>query len=210
MTNLSQHFYINLDNRKERNLQTIQELKKIGIKKPNRVSAITHDIPLIGCACSHIKCLEEAKSRKWNYVIIFEDDIVIEHKKTLLKKIDKYIMTEYDVLYLGVWNVEKPILCDGGALRGDDLIKVTKGLCTHAYIVKEHYYDTLISNLKQGISEKLKNDCESNNIDQYLESLQKRDHWISIYPIHVTQRDGFSDNFNEQRNLSEIIKKVPI
>jgi len=58
---MDQHFYINLEHRKERNLNTINELKKIGIKKPNRINAVTHQIPLIGCALSHITCLEKAK-----------------------------------------------------------------------------------------------------------------------------------------------------
>ena len=58
---MNQHFYINLEHRKERDLITKQELKKLGIKKPNRFNAITHEIPLVGCARSHIACLEKAK-----------------------------------------------------------------------------------------------------------------------------------------------------
>ena len=43
----NQHFYINLDKRKDRNSETITELRKIGIKKPNRFSAIEHENGLL-------------------------------------------------------------------------------------------------------------------------------------------------------------------
>ena len=53
---MHKHFYINLENRPNRNLDTIVELKKLGIKKPNRFNAVSHNIPLVGCALSHIGC----------------------------------------------------------------------------------------------------------------------------------------------------------
>ena len=39
---LDNHYYINLDQRKDRNESTIHELSKIGIKNPHRFSAIKH------------------------------------------------------------------------------------------------------------------------------------------------------------------------
>ena len=50
---------------------------------------------------------------------------------------------------------------------------------------------------------------EEYNNDVYIKSLQKKDKWYSINPIHITQKDGWSDNFNEIRNLSNIIKHIP-
>ena len=87
----NKHFYINLDIRKEKDTITKSELKKLGIKKPNRFNAIKHDIPLIGCARSHMECLYKAKSLGWDYVLIFEDDIKIESNKKLIQKVNKYI-----------------------------------------------------------------------------------------------------------------------
>jgi hypothetical protein len=198
-----QHFYINLENRKERDLITRQELKKLGIKKPNRFNAITHEIPLVGCALSHIACLENAKELGWSYVIMFEDDIKIEGKKSLIKKFNKYINYDFDVLYLGCWNYLPP------EKVSDDLAKVVRAVCNHAYIVKEHYYDTLLQNLKEGVEWKLKEDIRENNIDEYHYKLQEKDNWYCITPIHITQRDGWSDNFKEVRNFSERIKFIP-
>lgn len=200
---MNQHFYINLEHRKERDLITRQELKKLGIKKPNRFNAITHEIPLVGCALSHIACLEKAKELGWDYVIVFEDDLKIEGKNLLLSKFNKYMKMDFDVLYLGCWNYLPPQQVER------DLAKVLRAVCNHAYIVKEHYYDTFLQNLKEGIEWKLKEDIRDNNIDEYHYKLQEKDNWYCITPIHITQRDGWSDNFNEVRNYSERIKNIP-
>ncbi len=200
---MNQHFYINLEHRKERDLITRQELKKLGIKKPNRFNAITHEIPLVGCALSHIACLEKAKELGWDYVIVFEDDLKIEGKNSLLSKFNKYMKMDFDVLYLGCWNYLPPEKIN------NDLAKVVRAVCNHAYIVKQHYYDTFLQNLKEGIEWKLKEDIRDNNIDEYHYKLQEKDNWYCITPIHITQRDGWSDNFNEVRNYSERIKNIP-
>jgi GR25 family glycosyltransferase involved in LPS biosynthesis len=201
---MNQHFYINLENRPERNLDTIVELKKLGIKKANRFNAIKHEIPLVGCALSHIGVLEKAKELGWDYVIIFEDDIKIEGKQKIIEKFNKFIKYDFDVLYLGVWNYVKPIQVER------DLAKVVKASCNHAYVVKSHYYDTLIQNMKDGIELKLKDPNNGKyNIDEYHDILQQKDRWYCITPIHITQKDGYSDNFNEVRNYSKIIKHIP-
>ena len=204
---MDKHFYINLKNRPERNMETIIELKKLGIKKPNRFEAVVshHNIPLVGCATSHIGCLEKAKELKWDYVIIFEDDIKIENKKKCIEKFKKYINYDFDVLYLGCWNYVPPIPIE------KDLSQVIHASCLHSYIVKSHYYDTLINNLKEGIELKLKDPSNGKyNNDEYLNILQRKDRWYCITPIHITQKDGWSDNFNEVRNYSKVIQHIPI
>jgi hypothetical protein len=55
------HFYINLKKRTEKNKHSISELKRFGIKEPKRFEAITHEIGIVGCVKSHIKCIEIAK-----------------------------------------------------------------------------------------------------------------------------------------------------
>lgn len=204
MVNLNQHFYINLDRRGDRNGECITELRKLGIKKANRFSAIEHENGLIGCALSHIAVINKAKELGWDYVIIFEDDIVIESKKALLNKINKYISYDFDVLFLGCWHIFKPNKIN------NDLDKVNKAWTTHAYIVKEHYYDILINNYQEGYENKLKLNTDRSNIDDYTESLQKKDKWYSLNPIHITQRDGYSDNYKKDRNLKNIIKQIPV
>ena len=115
----------------------------------------------------------------------------------------KYICYDFDVLFLGCWNVEPPITIE------KDLLKITKAWTTHAYICKKHYYDILIENYREGMNEKINKDNPSNNIDEYISILQKRDKWYCLNPIHITQKDGWSYNFNEVRNLQQTIKKIP-
>jgi hypothetical protein len=149
-------------------------------------------------------CLEKAKELNWDYVIIFEDDIKIEGKQKIIEKFNKFIKYDFDVLYLGCWNYLAPIKVER------DLARVIKASCLHAYIVKSHYYDTLINNLKEGIELKLKdpNNGKYNN-DEWIGELQLKDRWYCITPVHITQKDGYSDNFNEIRNYSKVISHIP-
>ena len=96
------HFYINLEKRIEKKIQCEEELKKIGLK-PNRFNAIQHEIGLVGCVKSHIRCIEIAKERNYPFVCIFEDDISFIDTKKVIEYITKYIDSDYDVLYLGAW-----------------------------------------------------------------------------------------------------------
>ena len=60
------HFYINLRERTEKNKNTIEELKRFGIHSPNRFEAIKHEIGIVGCVKSHIRCIELAKEMTTN------------------------------------------------------------------------------------------------------------------------------------------------
>ena len=101
MDEISNHtFYINLDERKEKNSECLKQLNLFGIQKPNRFNAIRDEIPLIGCAKSHIECLKNAKENGLSFILIFEDDIIfIDHCKCR-KLLEKYLDYEYDVLFL--------------------------------------------------------------------------------------------------------------
>ena len=66
--------FINLDHRQDRLEHATEEFKKMNINA-ERVDAIKKDIGAIGCTMSHIKCLEIAKKRDYDYVFICEDDI---------------------------------------------------------------------------------------------------------------------------------------
>ena len=76
--------YINLEHRKDRKKQILEVLKKQGVKdsRIKRIDAIREKYNgHIGCCKSHIKALEYAKQKKYNHVIIFEDDFVFTRSK---------------------------------------------------------------------------------------------------------------------------------
>ena len=197
------HYYINLEKRVTRRNQCEKQLKSIGIQKPQRFNAIEHEIGLIGCAQSHIECLKIAKDKNWPYICIFEDDLLFTEPGKVKQMLNKYIDHDYDVLYIGAWIRKYSSI-------NEELVRVTDGCCFHAYIVKSHYYDTLLDNFNEGLQKKIMNpDNMSYNNDVYIHKLQIKDDWLCFNPVLATQRDGYSDNFNENRNLQQIIPVIP-
>jgi len=98
--------------------------------------------------------------------------------------------------------------------------KVQIAFCTNAYIVKQHYYDTLLNNFETGLknklnirpsgflsilrdprSEKVKNmmiDGQNHyNVDVYWFKLQMRDNWIAMFPPGCNQLETYSDIYNK-------------
>ena len=201
-----QHFYINLDKRVDRKEKVEKELIDFGFTSPNRISAIENKIGLIGCALSHIRCLEEAKKNNWSHVLILEDDIYFIDKERCKNLIEKYIDYDYDVLFLGA------LIADNKYSKVDgNLLKINKAITAHSYIVKSHYYDKLIENFREGIELKNKNPTdEQYNIDTYWFNLQIVDRWYCLKPIMCSQYDDYSDNFNVIRDMDNKIRTIPL
>ena len=207
------HFYINLKKRTGKNINTISELKRLGIKSPNRFEAITHEIGIVGCVKSHIRCIELAKERDYPFVCIFEDDVIFRDIKKCKEMINKYIDSDYDVLYIGC-----RVLNNKYEFITDELININSAWCNHAYIVKSHYYDTILKNFYDGMKLKIqagvdahnKRQSEEYNIDVYCNTLQKVDKWYTFYPHFSSQKNGYSDNFNTEINFYDEIFNIPI
>jgi hypothetical protein len=200
------HFYINLDKRPEKDNQCISDLKEFGISQPNRFAAIKHEIGYVGCAQSHIKCIELAKERDYPFVCIFEDDIIFRNIDKCKEMISKYIDYDYDVLYLGcrISNNKYDII-------NNDLIRVNNAICNHAYIVKSHYYDKILENYREGVNLKLNSkEDDKYNMDIYTHTLQKKDKWYSFCPNFVSQREGHSDNLNKSCDICNDIFTIPV
>ena len=186
MSNLFQnHFYINLSEREDRKQNAIEQLSKLGIV-PNRMGAIKTEIGIVGCALSHLRCIQEAKIKGYPYVCIFEDDIIIKNENLLIKKVKKLINEDFDVLMLSGNNF-RPFE------EHDDYIKVTKCFTTGAYIIKEHYYDTWLNNLNEGIKLLLQTNNRDYSLDAYNHKLQREDKWWLITPICCYQKPDYSD-----------------
>ena len=77
----------------------------------------------------------------------------------------------------------------------DSCVKVSRCQTTTGYIVKRHYYDKLIANIKEGIC-KLLREPEKHflyAIDKQWFKLQEIDTWLLVTPLTVTQREDYSD-----------------
>lgn len=193
--------YINLKKRVDRKEYVETQLKNLEL--PNlvvhRFNAISAENPAIGCTISHIKCIEMAKNNNWNHVIVCEDDITFMNPNLFKNNLQHFLSKkkDWDVLLLagnnaGYFIQENPYSC-----------RVSACQTTTGYLVKSHYYDTLLNNMREGLRLFLQNPEKSRSyaIDIYWFLLQKKDLWFILTPLTVIQKeDEYSDI--EKRNVN--------
>ena len=198
---LDNHYYINLDHRKDRNESAIQELSKIGIHNPNRFSAIKKDNGAIGCYMSHLEVLKSARNRNLPYITIFEDDILFLEPNETFEKLDRIVNSDikWDVILLG-GNNHLPY-----QKINEDCIKINNCQTTTAYIVKQSYYDTLIEHWEEGLDMLIKTKDSKYALDLYWKILQKKDNFILITPVNVVQKESYSDIERTNVNYVDIM-----
>jgi hypothetical protein len=174
-----------------------------------RMNAVKMENGAVGCTMSHIRCLEMAKSRNLPHVFICEDDITFLNPPLLHENLGKFENSgfRWDVIIIGGNNAPPftPI--------SDYCIRIGNNQTTTGYIVKQHYYDTLIKNFRDSA---LKLMSDPNNkrqyaLDIYWKSLQKSGFWYMIIPATVVQYENFSDieggNVNYSGLMLDIEKK---
>jgi glycosyl transferase family 25 len=191
--------YINLERRTDRNTEVIAELEKVGVTDAMRFKAIELENPALGCSMSHLKCLEIAKQNNYESVLICEDDIQFLNPQLFLTQLKVFLKTNttWDVALIAGNNMIPYLPVNFNS------IKICNCQTTTGYIVKSHYYDTLIQNYKEGIRYLLTNpDNTDYRIDKYWFHLQRVDNWFLVIPLTIVQREGYSDiekrvtNFN--------------
>jgi glycosyl transferase family 25 len=195
-------FYINLLSRPDRKKHVEDQLEKIGIKA-ERFNAIKLKNGAVGCSMSHLKCLEIARTNNWDHVLIVEDDILFLNPALFIHKLNEFLSNHknFDVLLFAGNNMPPYVTIDNSC------VKVTKCQTTTGYLVKSHYYDTLINNYKEGIK-KLMNEPLKHAIyaiDKYWFRLQEKDKWYLIIPLSVTQREDYSDIEKKRTNYTNVM-----
>lgn len=134
-------YIINLQHREDRRQHIISELTKLEISNFQIIDGIQRDIPWQGCSESHIKCIQLAKENKLPYVLILEDDVVFtDNTIEILNNAIAEIQTlDWDMLFLGanLQNTATPV--------SPTLLKLQGAYTTHAYIVHERFYDTILN-----------------------------------------------------------------
>lgn len=191
-------FIINLKRRIDRKNKMINRLNNLKQFDYQFIEAIDCNNGAIGCGKSHIKCLKLALNQNLPYILIMEDDIVIKDK--LVDKYFNYLekIKEFDIIIFS-GNDKKE--------RINDLIsKAIHISTTGMYLVKNHYYQTLIDNFQEAVNKMEQNitknkdiDRNNNAIDVNWKKLQKKDNWIIFNENLGYQEPGFSDI--ENRNV---------
>jgi GR25 family glycosyltransferase involved in LPS biosynthesis len=196
-------FYINLTERADRKAQVEQQLSNVGLTNFNRFNAIKLPNGALGCSMSHLKCLQLAKDRNLDHILIVEDDIIFLNPGIFIGQLNKFLQNnkEWDILLIAGNNVPPYRVVD------DTCVQVSWCQTTTGYLIRKQYYDTLINNIKEGINKLIR---EPKNkimyaIDKYWLTLQKRDTWLLLVPLTVSQREGYSNIENCVTNFTKIM-----
>ena len=193
-------YCINLDRRTDRWQNVIKEFDKIGLKgKVERVSAVEATPGIKGCTLSHYNIIKQAKENKYKSILIFEDDVefirVGEFEATINNALLQLqnLGIDYDMFYLG------------GNVKGtqnkkvsNNLVKLNNVKTTHAYIVTEKMYNTILNIFdSRGIHKSPSWDgSDSNrlNIDfRYATDLAPYYNVYGVWPMLAKQAAGISD-----------------
>jgi hypothetical protein len=197
--NIQHALYINLESRADRRAHVeaqLSALKNCRNGMPNlvaeRFNAIKHATSgAIGCSMSHLRCIQLAKARGWDHVLVCEDDVLFTNVPLFLTQLSKFMATvpHWDVVLLAGNNVPPYRVVN------DACVQVGSCQTTTAYIVRAHYYDVLIANYRAGINLLMRNPAQKINyaIDRHWFELQRRDRWFLITPLSVVQREDYSD-----------------
>jgi GR25 family glycosyltransferase involved in LPS biosynthesis len=197
--NIQHALYINLESRADRRAHVeaqLSALKNCRNGMPNlvaeRFNAIKHATSgAIGCSMSHLRCIQLAKARGWDHVLVCEDDVLFTNVPLFLTQLSKCMaaVPHWDVLLLAGNNIPPYRVVN------DACVQVGSCQTTTAYIVRAHYYDVLIANYRAGINLLMRNPAQKINyaIDRHWFELQRRDRWFLITPLSVVQREDYSD-----------------
>jgi glycosyl transferase family 25 len=185
--------YINLEHRIDRKEQIESELQKyFPIEKIQRFNAIKHQHGGIGCTQSHIAVLEIAIQNNWSNYLVIEDDAMWSNFQKGYSLLEQLIQKPHDVITLGVAH----------ATYTPEL-KLLSGQTATAYIVQQHYYETLLQNFKEGLQAFLSTGHYGvYAIDQYWKRLQQKDNWYCVIPSLIIQRPSYSDIERRHVNYS--------
>ena len=209
--------YINLDERKDRNEEILQEIKKIGLPedKVHRLSAVKRKWGALGCSLSHIACLEFIIKNGWKRTLVLEDDAGFEQSRwaTGVSDINKMMQTsgqkntdsKWDVIFLGGF-VRDP----NGPVKTEypNLWKTKNTSCTHAYIIREEYAKKLLDHTETAVQMMMKypSNLKQFNLDNAWSQLMAEDRWFITLPTLAYQRESYSDIEGSNANSAQPLR----
>ncbi len=206
LNDITHAYYINLEHRIDRKEHVENQLSKIGITA-TRFNAIKMDNGAIGCSLSHLKILQEASKNSFDHILIVEDDITFLEPEVFKTQINKFFelnRNNWDVVLIAGNNMPPYEIID------DTCVKVTRCQTTTGYLVNGQYINTLINNIKTGLTHLLNKPNEKSlyAIDKYWFSLQTTGNWFLITPLTVVQREDYSDIEKKVTNYENLMKDL--
>lgn len=100
----------------------------------------------IACTMSHIKALQMAKEKKWEYVIVLEDDVVLaDDFEKRIKFLFKILPSDWEHVYLS--GIPRLGFSAPPNLQFLNVVPSVFTECTHSMIIKNTVYDKVIDKL---------------------------------------------------------------
>lgn len=137
--------YINLQHRKDRNLEVKLALSGVGLETVKRFDAFQHSVGALGCALSHVSVLESLDRSGVPVALVCEDDIEFVADAGQLAVVLEDFMNrpELDVLCLS-YRLRGPAFLLGKHLALANNLQTTAG-----YVAKRSAYKPLIKSFQE-------------------------------------------------------------
>lgn len=195
--------YINLEARTDRRESIEKQLPLAGFPNFERFNAVKLNNGRVGCTLSHIKCLEKAKQRGFDHLLICEDDTIFLDPALFQKQFNTFLARKHnwDVVLLAGNNVPPYERID------DTCVAVKRCQTTTCYLVAGNYFDTLLENMREGLLKLIREPDRHIDyaVDKYWLKLQEKDNWFLITPLSVVQREDFSDIEQRRTNYMQMM-----
>jgi len=134
-------YYINIDNRTDRNAHFLREMQKIQCDGIVRVPAVEHKIGILGCIQSHIKVLKMCLYDDNEFALICEDDFTFKGENREVQFLLQQALStciEWNVILLAVNGKTKPT-------SFKYIHKVIHSQTASAYLIKKVYVPVLLA-----------------------------------------------------------------
>ena len=141
---------INLDRRADRWQRMQADFARHGIDGVQRFPAVDgstmtlppgwrHTAGAFGCLLSHVNVIEEARARKAESVLIFEDDTILDPEFTpRFAAFAGEVPADWDMLYFGALHKDEPVRLS------EHVYRITKANSTFAYALKRTVFDAFL------------------------------------------------------------------
>lgn len=172
-------YVINLEERTDRKEQIRKNFEGKTNIHLEFVKAIKHDNGAQGCFLSHKKCIQLAKEKNMEYIIVLEDDCLPMDKfENRLNTVLEYLKTRTWGIFLGGVNqTRKKNLLKKDIYKEEKFADIDFGTTTHFIIYHKSSYDFFLS-LESAIIDQ----CWSGHINA-----------VTIVPFLAIQSGGYSN-----------------
>jgi hypothetical protein len=195
---------INLRSRLDRLEKVAIQFKKMQLEF-ERFDAIYNNIGALGCTKSHIECIKLAKERNHDFCMICEDDFEFKASRKNFEKIILNFLKQDAPILIVAGNTDPANISN----YNDFFYRTTNTQTTTCYIIKKHYYDTLLENFfysETKLSQQGKSELFA--LDVTWKSLQNRDLWLIPKIFCGCQRSSYSDIEKHIVNYESLFQSI--